>query len=385
MSTSPVSLDIAQAHVYDVIVVGAGPAGSSAAYHLASRGVDVLLVDRFAFPRDKRCGDAVMSPALDELDLMGLRGEMGMQFELIERIGMWQKDLPGSYQPVEGLMGYVAPRVAFDAMLCEHALRRGATWLDRVTVQEVSLDEQRARLHGRYASDGESGSEGEPVALQARLVIAADGSGSRLARALRASIEMRPGDTTIENALTAPPDDHARFTAMRGYFSGIEGLSDALEFYFRAEAGTVYYWIFPCGQGLANAGVIASMAQLRAARTDLEGALTAFLQSPELEGRALRSRLEGQLGAAPIAAGLRGTALYGERMLCVGDAAALVNPVSAEGISGALWSGRVAAETAAEALARNDCSMAALSPYGAAVREKYQLLYDAVLEQFMLS
>jgi geranylgeranyl reductase family protein len=368
--SSPISLNMAQTHVYEVIVVGAGPAGSSAAYHLASRGVDVLLVDRFAFPRDKRCGDAVMSPSLDELVLMGLSEEEMGRYEKIERIGMWQKNLPGSYRPVEGQRGYVAPCVEFDALLCEHALRHGAAWLDRVSVQEVRLEEGRARLQGNYA--------GQPVPLQARLVVAADGSGSRLARNLRSGIEQHAAAIT-GNALTAPQDDRARFTAVRGYFSGIEGLNDALEFYFRAEAGTTYYWIFPCGQGLANVGVIASMAQLRAARTDLEGALITFLQSPEVEGRALRARLEGQLGAAPIAAGLRGTALYGERLLCVGDAAALVNPVSAEGISSALWSGRIAAETAADALARDDCSMEALSPYGSAVREKYQVMYDMLL------
>jgi glycine/D-amino acid oxidase-like deaminating enzyme len=59
-------------HCYDVLVVGAGPAGSSAAYHLACRGVDVLLVERSAFPRDKRCGDAILPPALEELALMGM-------------------------------------------------------------------------------------------------------------------------------------------------------------------------------------------------------------------------------------------------------------------------------------------------------------------------
>lgn len=71
-----VDLNGAQAHVYDVLVAGAGPAGSSAAYHLAGSGADVLLVDRYSFPRDKRCGDAVMPPELAELTLMGLADEV---------------------------------------------------------------------------------------------------------------------------------------------------------------------------------------------------------------------------------------------------------------------------------------------------------------------
>lgn len=76
---------------------------------------------------------------------------------------------------------------------------------------------------------------------------------------------------------------------------------------------------------------------------------------------------------------MRGTALYGDHILCVGDAAALVHPISAEGISEALTSGRLAAETSLVALARNDFSQEVLSPYGDALRSRYLELYDALL------
>lgn len=68
--TTPIQISSVEQHLYDVIVVGAGPAGSSAAFHLVRNGADVLLVDRYAFPRDKCCGDAVMPPAFEELALM---------------------------------------------------------------------------------------------------------------------------------------------------------------------------------------------------------------------------------------------------------------------------------------------------------------------------
>lgn len=368
-SQFPISIgpDSAQVQLYDAIVVGAGPAGSSAAYHLSKNGAHVLLVDRYSFPRDKRCGDAVMPPALAELSLMGLADEVQQHFVATARIGMSLHDMPLSYHPVGEKGGQVAPRKVFDALLCEHAIRHGATWLDQVTVQEVLLSKDHALVHGVHGN--------QPLELRARLVIAADGSGSRLARKLR--------DTTVEQSnleidpLTAPQDDRARSTALRGYFSGIEGISDALEFYFRNETGTTYYWIFPVGQGLANVGVIASMAQLRASKTDLTNALTTFMQIPVLAERTAHAQLVGQLGAAPIAAGLRGTALFGERMLCVGDAAALVEPRSAEGISGALWSGRMAAKTAISALKQNDFSPLAFRDYGTLVRSRYQASYDA--------
>lgn len=376
---APTNLETAMAHMYDVIVVGAGPAGSSAAYHLAGYGVDVLLVDRSVFPRDKRCGDAVMPPALEELALMDLVEEVHKRFFATGRIGVWLLGMPGQYQLVGGeppfQEGLVAPRVDFDALLCEQALSKGAAWLDQVTVHEALCQQE-----GMMLVRGTRGSR--PVELRAQLVIAADGSNSRLARKLREALAGQQG--LAIDALTAPYDGRVQFTAMRGYFHGIERLSDALEFYFRGEPGTYYYWIFPLGpHGIANVGVIASMNQLRAEKTNLEAALTAFLQVPELEGRAGHAQLQGQVGAAPIMAGMRGTALFGERLLCVGDAAALVDPRSAEGISGALWSGRKAAETAMMALRHNDYSLSSLSSYGIAVRERYQADYDVRLNQEM--
>jgi flavin-dependent dehydrogenase len=96
------------------------------------------------------------------------------------------------------------------------------------------------------------------------------------------------------------------------------------------------------------------------------------LQSPA-------ASLRGQLGAAPIWSGLR-TALYGDHVLCVGDAAALVHPLTAEGISGALTSGRLVAVTALSALEQGDYSLRALSPYGETFRARYETLYDTLLE-----
>ena len=87
-----VPLDIAQSHYYDVIIVGAGPAGSSAAYHLATRGVDVLLVDKAQFPRDKCCGDAVMPLAIAKLERLGLGDEMQKCFTQVEHVGVWQRE-----------------------------------------------------------------------------------------------------------------------------------------------------------------------------------------------------------------------------------------------------------------------------------------------------
>jgi flavin-dependent dehydrogenase len=224
--------------------------------------------------------------------------------------------------------------------------------------------------------------KGSPLQMQARIVIAADGSGSRLARQLRKSL-LEKGVTA---PLTGPEARMTRFTAMRGYYRNIERLKeaeDAMEFYMQTEPGTFYYWIFPMDDGLANVGVIAHMDQLRVHHPDLAQAVRSFLQSAAVNGRATGASLQGQLGAAPIWSGMRGTALYGDHLLCVGDAAALVHPVTAEGISGALTSGRLAAETALKALEQRNYSSQALSPYGEAIRARYEILYDTLLQNEM--
>ena len=376
--TTPIDCASAQAHLYDALVVGAGPAGSSATYHLASNGVDVLLVDRASFPRTKACGDAIMPPALAELERMGVVAEVRHRFTSANAIGMWVQGTQVNVHSVgeagEGENACVAPRADFDALLCDHALRQGAAWQDRMTVYEVSVDTAVVRVRGSH--------ERHAVELQARIVIAADGSGSRIARRVRENVQeqVMEGEPALADALTPPQDDRARLTAMRGYVAGITGLSDTLEFYFR-EDGTAYYWVFPVGGGVANVGVLANMAQLRSRKPDLKRSLTTFLHAPELEGRAVHSHVVGSLSAAPIHAGLRGTALFADRLLCIGDAAALVDPQSAEGISAALWSGRIAAETAISALKENDVSRQLLSRYGSAVSARYLARYDALLCQ----
>ncbi len=362
-------------HPYDVLVVGAGPAGSSAAYHLARRGVDVLLVDRFGFPRDKRCGDGIVTAALEELALMGIAEEVQARYFASSRVAVGlfgTKTITECIATEHFTVNYVAPRISFDALLCEHTLQTGASWLDHVTIHELEgVQSDRAIVRGVY--------KGSPLQIQAHIVIAADGSGSRLARQLRKSLL----ELGVTAPLTAPEARLSRFTAMRGYYRNIERLreaEDAMEFYMHTEPGTYYYWIFPMDDGLTNVGVLAHMDQLREHHPDLAQAVRNFLQSAEINERAVGAALQGRLGAAPIWSGLRGTALYGDHLLCVGDAAALVNPLTAEGISGALTSGRLAAETALNALEQRDYSMQALSPYGEAIRARYEMLYATLLQ-----
>jgi menaquinone-9 beta-reductase len=357
--------------MYDVLIIGAGPAGSSAAFYLAaSHKVSVLLVDRYAFPREKACGDAIMPPALNELARLGLVGEVQQRFQLVNHIGIWMNEKRFPFdEPIRGSelfqVGYVAPRAEFDALLWQHALAAGASWMDQVIIHKIRWEAGSITALGLR--------RGAEISLTARLLIIANGSGSSLALQLRQELEKQGR----ADALTQEADPRARFVATRGYYAAIENLEDGLEFYFPQRYGIPYCWVFPLRGGTANVGAIIR-AQL-SGKEKPEGTLQHFLQS---EG--MRERMQTRpvrLKTAPVWAGLRGTALYGERALVVGDAAALVDLNSAEGISGALYSGRLAAETA---LASRDYSLEALGSYGEAIRERYARLYEEQLSRIPL-
>jgi len=355
--------------IFDVLVVGAGPAGSASAYYLARQGRAVCLVDRSDFPRDKRCGDAIMPPALDELQHLGIAERMHQRFSAVHLVQTAQSGLLFPAVPIERdapVKALVAPRKHFDDLLRLHAMEAGAEWLSGITVHALETD------HPDYARVVGVDRLHQSVQLRARIVIAADGAGSRLARQLRQRVADGPG----KEALTKPDSDETRFTALRGYYQGMSGGRDTLEFFFGEGEGTHYFWIFPVDDEVVNVGVIAYHDQLRRTPTDLKTVLELFLSRPHIADRARGKTLIGNVGAAPILVGMRGTALYGDHLLIVGDAAALVDPASAEGISGALTSGRLAAETALRALARGGVTHKAFREYGDALRQRYEPLYE---------
>ncbi len=375
---SPVHL---QKHLFDVIVVGAGPAGSTAAKAFAKKGMSVLLLDKAHFPRTKACGDAVMYPALLELAQMGLLETMSKLFQPVTQIQLWQAQhaLPPALiqQHAQSLPslpvgGYVAPRDQFDTLLVKQAIASGASWQDQCTIERfLAVQQDRVLIQGRCLT--------RPVTLQARLLIIADGAGSRLGRQVR-QMQIEQG---IHTPLLAPVLSNTRFTAIRGYITGLKKLTDTLEFYFGQHPDLFYHWVFPTETETANVGVIATTQQWRklAPLLSPQQALTAFLHTPVFHERASAWQWRKPPQAAPVCSGLHGeSTLYGTRTLCVGESASLVDPQSAEGISGALVSGRIAAEIGTEALAHDRLALSDLAPYGEAIRTHYQAHYTAILQ-----
>lgn len=290
----------------DLAVVGAGPAGAATALRALQLRPDarVLLLDAAAFPRDKVCGDGVAPHVFALLDALGV------------------PDLTGLGPPVSGLRVHspggrlvaarcarpsrVVPREVFDAALVDAAVARGAV-LHRHRVRRVRMHPDRVVLDDRFA---------------ARVVVGADGANSVVRRAAGAPV--------------VPAG--AMALAVRGYARTCVD-PDALVIAFAATRPPAYAWSFPLPGGGANLGygVFGSVAP--GSRVDMLERLAAELPGQDLDPATVRGH------RLPLATGPRFQP--DGRVLLAGDAAALVNPVTGEGIFYAVVSGALAARAAA--------------------------------------
>jgi geranylgeranyl reductase family protein len=333
----------------DVIVVGAGPAGASAAYFLARAGIHVLLVDREVFPREKVCGDGLAARALVVLERMGLgdwlRGFPEPEVMLFsspngEAVRI-QLERPEGFS-----YGRVIPRISLDEAVVERAVAAGARLLDGTKI--TSLEQRQGGLHLRGQRNG------QVVHLDAQLAIAADGG--------QASFTRRLG------LIRRPPD----LVAVRAYFEGDAGPENRPEIHVERVIMPGYDWIFPMGGGRVNVGTGTLVSTVKEGSLSLARVMRQFVaNNPYARERLRLAEMASPVQGHPLRTDLRGTRPYSQRVLVAGEAAGLVNPLSGEGIAYALESGEMAATHARRALESGDFSEAALSPYGRALHRRY--------------
>jgi len=308
---------------FDVAVVGAGPAGSTAALVLARAGARVALVDKAAFPRDKACGDAVGPRGVALLDDLGLADEIKDGTRLGDMVVVGPSGRRLRLPCFEGMdypgYGVAVPRVGLDAWLAGKALDAGAT---PVTGRVEGLDARPG--HGGVVLD-----DGRRVG--ADVVVGADGSTSRVADAA--------GLVDARRVLWG--------FAVRAYLDEVVALPHIV--LWEPEPRRVfpgYGWLFPGPEGRANAGLgIGTLSERRAGSAAVR-LLPGFLEHLRRLGLVTDpgdGSGPGRLGGW-LKMGMVGTVPAAGNVLLTGDAAGLVNPLQGEGIAHAMTSGRAVAE-----------------------------------------
>jgi geranylgeranyl reductase family protein len=296
---------------YDAVVIGAGPAGSTAARHLARSGASVLMLDRAAFPREKPCGGGITFRADDandldfspvtEREIYGVRvsAAMGSTFD----------------RTSDRLLARMTQRHRLDAYLAEQAELAGAEFRDNIGVEKIELESRAARI-----------TIGADI-VEARVVIGADGVNGVTSNALGLTPS---GEHAVAFEANYPLDD--------GRLASTWDRMIALDL-----GGTPggYAWVFPKADHL-NIGV----GGWKSIGPSLRGRLVRYVRYLGLDEHRLTGHRGYQLplrrDGEPV---VRGTAML------AGDAAALVDPLSGEGIWAAFVSGRLAAEEAQKYLA----------------------------------
>lgn len=310
----------------DVLVVGAGPAGSAAATWAARAGQDVVLADKQTFPRDKACGDGLTPRAVAELRRLGLGDWLrGRPVNWGLRAAGFGQELylpwPGGSLPAQGS---AVPRTELDAQVREVALASGAVSLQGARAVDVVRD--GARVSAVVFQRG-----GERFAVGCRRLVVADGARSQLGRVLGRQWHR----------------DTAYGVAIRGYVKSERSddpwISSHLELRgAQDEVLSGYGWVFPLGAGEVNVGV----GTLATARRPADLALRSLLEVYTAARRA-DWRLHGEIRApwsALLPMGGAVSGVGGPNWALVGDAAGCVNPLNGEGIDYGLETGRLVAE-----------------------------------------
>jgi geranylgeranyl reductase family protein len=311
----------------DVLVVGAGPAGSAAAAWAARGGADVVLADAAVFPRDKTCGDGLTPRAMGELDQLGLGNWVRSKGRNrgLRAAGFGQELLlpwPGGSLPDHG--GAV-PRTELDARIRDVALESGAQSLEGARAVDVERDGDRVSAVVFRRPDEST------TTVRCRRLVVADGARSPLGRVLGREWHR----------------DTAYGVAARGYIrsgrSDDEWISSHLE--LRGSEGELlsgYGWVFPLGDGEVNVGVGTLATERRPADVRLRSLLELYTDQRREEWQfdgAVRAPASALL---PMGGAVSGVA--GRNWALIGDAAGCVNPLNGEGIDYGLETGRSVVE-----------------------------------------
>ena len=342
---------------FDIIIIGAGPAGSAAAYYLAKGGLNVALLDKTDFPRDKTCGDGLTPRAVKMLKEMDALDKVAGQGFRCNGITLRHSDSVEYQLSLAGLAGLpdyvlVLPRLALDDLLLKHAIESGANFIPNTKVKNVTRDSAgavQAHVEGREALTG-------------KLAIIATGANTKLLRDAGLLDKKVPANL-----------------AARCYFENVEGLDDNVVLFFDGVERPGYGWVFPTSPTTANVGC----GVFFDSPTPQPTALREMIQNHPYLKRVLKNAKQaGPIKGYPLRTDFSPEYSGNEWILVVGESAGLVNPITGEGIDYALESASLAAGVILEEW-QGGRTPAIARKYRAALRQKfhYQLAINHLAQK----
>lgn len=324
-----------------VVILGAGPAGTTAAIHLAREGIRHLLVDKERFPRDKVCGDALSGKVVAELKLIDPDLHRLMQSDDLNFLGSYgvrfvapngkSLDIPfkTDIEKLEMAPGFLSRRMDFDQWMTERLDHRFSEVRYGWSVTDITREGPRIRLELRKDDEVET--------VFTDLVIGAEGERSLTAKSLAGFRK-----------------EHGHYCAgIRTYYEGVTGFHEKnfIELHFIRESLPGYLWIFPLPGGKANVGIGMLTAVISKKKIDLKRLLQEILREhPAIRERFKNARLVDGMRGWGLPLGTKRRPVSGDGFLLAGDAASLIDPFTGEGIGNAMTSGRIAATCAATAV-----------------------------------
>jgi len=332
---------------YDVIIVGAGPAGVSCAYVLSQSGAKVALLEKSSFPRDKICGDALSIDVVHQLEWIDPR--LAADFQKLENklpsYGIrfvspkgYKLDLPIIKNGVRKC-GYTTERYVFDNFLLEQLkLNTSVEVFFNCTVKDLKVENNRVEI------STDSG------VFYCKTVVGADGAHSVVNK------------NTIKN-----PVDKDHFSAgLRQYYSNVIGFNSEqmIELHFFRELLPGYFWIFPLTGNKANVGLGVPSNVVSRDRLNLKEVLQKIIENePSVKERFANAIPLEEVRGYGLPLGSKKRPVSANRVILTGDAAGLIDPFTGEGVANAIRSGRVAADILEKALRENDFSAKSLMRY----------------------
>lgn len=344
--------------MYDVVIIGAGPGGAAAAHYLAKQGSKVLLLDKVDFPRDKTCGDCLTPRALDVLDEMGVLDDIekvGFKINGIELHGARGNVMHAAIPKHEKYPNHlvIAPRLKMDDVIRKRAVESGAEFQSPVRVREMIQEEDHVIIHADHKKN--------KVTYKGKVAILAVGANMRL----------------LKN-LGILKDKPKLIMAVRGYYEGIEGLTDHVQAHFRDVPLPGYGWVFPISPTAANIGIgyWDSILPWRKSPNSVRVVLDEFLKKNPVVSEMMRNaELVEPVKSYPLRVDFANAPTMDGRILLVGESAGLVSPLTGEGIDFALESGKLAAEFLGERFGAGELATEDLVGYDTVLRKHFQRLY----------